>query len=161
MAKAFSVASWNVEHFGDPNTTDSQRVDGRVRGVLLWNTWGQVDAARALIAEAGPFSDGDPQGTVAGVRHATRRPVTSLTLRILQRLARETRKAPPHPTVAEFVSRGGASASEFHPARHDACRQTSASALTPKPLAQLSRHHAERHVCSEGNHGFAQEPART
>jgi NADPH-dependent 2,4-dienoyl-CoA reductase/sulfur reductase-like enzyme len=29
---------------------------GRVRGVLLWNTWGQVDAARALIAEVGPFS---------------------------------------------------------------------------------------------------------
>ena len=29
---------------------------GRVRGVLLWNTWGQVDAARALIAEAGPFN---------------------------------------------------------------------------------------------------------
>ncbi|MFK2877574.1 NAD(P)/FAD-dependent oxidoreductase [Rhodanobacter hydrolyticus] len=27
----------------------------RVRGVLLWNTWGQVDAARALIAEPGPF----------------------------------------------------------------------------------------------------------
>jgi NADPH-dependent 2,4-dienoyl-CoA reductase/sulfur reductase-like enzyme len=25
--------------------------DGRVRGVLLWNVWGQVDAARALIAE--------------------------------------------------------------------------------------------------------------
>ena len=24
---------------------------GRVRGVLLWNTWGQVDAARALIAD--------------------------------------------------------------------------------------------------------------
>ncbi|HXF95219.1 MAG TPA: FAD/NAD(P)-binding oxidoreductase [Gemmatimonadales bacterium] len=30
--------------------------DGRVRGVLLWNTWGQVDHARALIAEPGPFS---------------------------------------------------------------------------------------------------------
>jgi 3-phenylpropionate/trans-cinnamate dioxygenase ferredoxin reductase component len=29
---------------------------GRVRGVLLWNTWGQVDAARALIAEPGPFA---------------------------------------------------------------------------------------------------------
>ncbi len=29
---------------------------GRVRGVLLWNTWGQVDAARALIAEKGPFT---------------------------------------------------------------------------------------------------------
>ena len=28
---------------------------GRVRGVLLWNTWDQVDAARALIAERGPF----------------------------------------------------------------------------------------------------------
>jgi 3-phenylpropionate/trans-cinnamate dioxygenase ferredoxin reductase component len=27
----------------------------RVRGVLLWNVWGQVDAARKLIAEAGPF----------------------------------------------------------------------------------------------------------
>lgn len=29
--------------------------NGRVRGVLLWNVWGQVDAARALIAEPGPF----------------------------------------------------------------------------------------------------------
>jgi len=29
---------------------------GRVRGVLLWNVWEQVDAARALIAEAGPFT---------------------------------------------------------------------------------------------------------
>jgi 3-phenylpropionate/trans-cinnamate dioxygenase ferredoxin reductase component len=28
---------------------------GRVRGVLLWNTWEQVEAARALIAEPGPF----------------------------------------------------------------------------------------------------------
>ena len=27
--------------------------DGRVRGVLLWNTWGQVDNARALIGNAG------------------------------------------------------------------------------------------------------------
>lgn len=30
--------------------------EGRVRGVLLWNTWGQVDNARALIAEPGPFT---------------------------------------------------------------------------------------------------------
>jgi NADPH-dependent 2,4-dienoyl-CoA reductase/sulfur reductase-like enzyme len=29
--------------------------NGRVRGVLLWNVWGQVDAARALIVEPGPF----------------------------------------------------------------------------------------------------------
>jgi 3-phenylpropionate/trans-cinnamate dioxygenase ferredoxin reductase subunit len=29
--------------------------DGRVRGVLLWNVWEQVVAARRLIAEPGPF----------------------------------------------------------------------------------------------------------
>jgi hypothetical protein len=29
--------------------------DGRVRGVLLWNVWEQVDAARRLIGEPGPF----------------------------------------------------------------------------------------------------------
>jgi NADPH-dependent 2,4-dienoyl-CoA reductase/sulfur reductase-like enzyme len=28
---------------------------GRVRGVLVWNVWEQVDAARKLIAEPGPF----------------------------------------------------------------------------------------------------------
>ena len=27
----------------------------RVRGVLLWNVWDQVDAARKLLAEPGPF----------------------------------------------------------------------------------------------------------
>src|SRR5438874_2365079 len=36
--------------------------DGRVRGVLLWNTWGQVDHARALIAERGPFRPADLKG---------------------------------------------------------------------------------------------------
>ena len=35
---------------------------GRVRGVLLWNTWDQVDAARALIAEPGPFRPDDLRG---------------------------------------------------------------------------------------------------
>jgi 3-phenylpropionate/trans-cinnamate dioxygenase ferredoxin reductase subunit len=30
--------------------------NSRVRGVLLWNVWGQVDAARQLIAEPGPFN---------------------------------------------------------------------------------------------------------
>jgi NADPH-dependent 2,4-dienoyl-CoA reductase/sulfur reductase-like enzyme len=35
---------------------------GRVRGVLLWNTWGQVDAARALIGEPGPFRAADLKG---------------------------------------------------------------------------------------------------
>jgi len=35
---------------------------GRVRGVLLWNTWGQVDAARELIAQPGPFAAADLKG---------------------------------------------------------------------------------------------------
>jgi len=35
---------------------------GRVRGVLLWNTWGQVDAARRLIADPGPFRAADLKG---------------------------------------------------------------------------------------------------
>ena len=35
---------------------------GRVRGVLLWNTWGQVDAARELIARPGPFRAEDLMG---------------------------------------------------------------------------------------------------
>lgn len=37
--------------------------DGHVRGVLLWNTWGQVPAATQLIAEKAPHS----RGTLAGL----------------------------------------------------------------------------------------------
>jgi 3-phenylpropionate/trans-cinnamate dioxygenase ferredoxin reductase component len=33
--------------------------DGRVCGVLLWNVWEQVDAARRLVAEEGPFQADD------------------------------------------------------------------------------------------------------
>lgn len=36
--------------------------EGRVRGVLLWNVWGQVEHARRLIAEPGPFRPGDLKG---------------------------------------------------------------------------------------------------
>ena len=36
--------------------------DGRVRGVLLWNVWDQVDSARKLIAEPGPFRVEDLRG---------------------------------------------------------------------------------------------------
>jgi 3-phenylpropionate/trans-cinnamate dioxygenase ferredoxin reductase component len=36
--------------------------DGRVRGVLLWNVWEQVDNARALIAQPGPFRPQDLTG---------------------------------------------------------------------------------------------------
>ncbi|MGA9031951.1 MAG: FAD-dependent oxidoreductase [Sulfuricaulis sp.] len=38
---------------------------GRVRGVLLWNTWGQVDAARRLIVSKDTFS----AATLAGLIH--------------------------------------------------------------------------------------------
>jgi NADPH-dependent 2,4-dienoyl-CoA reductase/sulfur reductase-like enzyme len=36
--------------------------DGRVRGVLLWNVWDQVNSARKLIAEAGSFRAEDLRG---------------------------------------------------------------------------------------------------
>jgi NADPH-dependent 2,4-dienoyl-CoA reductase/sulfur reductase-like enzyme len=35
---------------------------GRVRGVLLWNVWGQVEAARGLIKAPGPFTAADLKG---------------------------------------------------------------------------------------------------
>ncbi len=40
--------------------------DGRVRGVLLWNVWGQVNAARRLIAEPGPFCAENLKGRLPG-----------------------------------------------------------------------------------------------
>jgi len=39
--------------------------DGRVRGVLLWNVWGQVDAARQLIGAPGLFSPQALKGRLA------------------------------------------------------------------------------------------------
>lgn len=36
--------------------------NGRVRGVLLWNVWGEVDEARKLIAEKGPFKPENLRG---------------------------------------------------------------------------------------------------
>ena len=36
--------------------------ENRIRGVLLWNTWSQVDNARALIAEKGPFTRENVKG---------------------------------------------------------------------------------------------------
>lgn len=38
---------------------------GRVRGVLLWNVWGKVDSARALIADPGPFRPDDLKGRLS------------------------------------------------------------------------------------------------
>lgn len=39
---------------------------GRVRGVLLWNVWGQLEDARKLIAAPGPFRAEDLKGQVVG-----------------------------------------------------------------------------------------------
>jgi len=39
--------------------------DGRVRGVLLWNVWEQVETARKLIAEQGPFSPENLKGRIS------------------------------------------------------------------------------------------------
>jgi len=36
--------------------------EGRVRGVLLWNVWDQVENARQLMAEPGPFRAADLRG---------------------------------------------------------------------------------------------------
>jgi NADPH-dependent 2,4-dienoyl-CoA reductase/sulfur reductase-like enzyme len=38
--------------------------EGRVRGVLLWNVWGQVDTARSLISEPGPFGPENLKGRI-------------------------------------------------------------------------------------------------
>jgi 3-phenylpropionate/trans-cinnamate dioxygenase ferredoxin reductase component len=40
--------------------------EGGVRGVLLWNVWKQVDNARALLMEAGPFKAEDLRGRIKG-----------------------------------------------------------------------------------------------
>ncbi|HTY58370.1 MAG TPA: oxidoreductase C-terminal domain-containing protein, partial [Bacteroidota bacterium] len=37
---------------------------GRVRGVLLWNTWGKVDAARGLIASPATYTGRDLAGLI-------------------------------------------------------------------------------------------------
>ncbi|MDD5369052.1 MAG: FAD/NAD(P)-binding oxidoreductase, partial [Anaerolineaceae bacterium] len=38
--------------------------DDRVRGVLLWNVWGKVDAARDLIAQPGPIKKNELIGRI-------------------------------------------------------------------------------------------------
>lgn len=40
--------------------------ESRVRGVLLWNVWDQVEAARQLIADPGPFTAEDLKGRLTG-----------------------------------------------------------------------------------------------
>ena len=45
--------------------------DGMVRGVLLWNVWGQLEAARHLIAQAGPFTADELHGRLPAVAGVT------------------------------------------------------------------------------------------
>jgi len=56
-----------LETFADWKTPNKEGViyylrQGRVRGVLLWNIFGQVDPARQLIASPGPFTPTDLKG---------------------------------------------------------------------------------------------------
>ena len=61
-----------VETFSDWKTPQREGVvyyldQGRVRGVLLWNIFGQVDQARKLIADPGPFKGSDLKGRLPAV----------------------------------------------------------------------------------------------
>jgi len=58
-ARLETVADWK-QPFREGVVYYLQR--GRVRGVLLWNTWDQVEAARRLIADPGPFRAEDLNG---------------------------------------------------------------------------------------------------
>ena len=58
-ARLETVAEWKQRH---REGVIYYLEHGRVRGVLLWNTWDQVDAARALIGEPGPFRPEDLSG---------------------------------------------------------------------------------------------------
>ena len=70
----FVAEGWNIKaeiaampgnfHFSVdrlPEIIEQTQAAG-VRGVLLWNTWDQVEAARKLIAEPGPVDAGSVRG---------------------------------------------------------------------------------------------------
>src|SRR6185436_16656999 len=63
-SKMKTISDWQEEPFkkGVVYYLD----DGRVRGVLLWNVWKQVDNARALLKEKGPFKAKDLKGRITG-----------------------------------------------------------------------------------------------
>lgn len=59
----------HLETFADWKRPNEEGVvyylkDGRIRGVLLWNVWEQVEAARKLIAAPGPFNPENLKGSL-------------------------------------------------------------------------------------------------
>ena len=69
--EAVGILDSRLETFADWTEPFRQGVvyylaDGRVRGVLLWNVWGQVDAARTLIADPGPHGPNTLKGRITG-----------------------------------------------------------------------------------------------
>jgi 3-phenylpropionate/trans-cinnamate dioxygenase ferredoxin reductase component len=60
-SKMETVADWE-EPFQKGTIYYLDDSDKRVRGVLLWNIWNQVDKARALIAETQPLKAADLKG---------------------------------------------------------------------------------------------------
>lgn len=69
--EAVGITDSQLETYADWQEPNQKGViyyldDGRVRGVVLWNVWGQKDAARNLIAEPGPFKVQDLKGRIFG-----------------------------------------------------------------------------------------------
>jgi hypothetical protein len=71
--EAVGEVNSRLETFADWKRPNEEGVvyyleDSRVRGVLLWNVWGQVKAARGLIAEPGPITPKDLEGRLPARR---------------------------------------------------------------------------------------------
>ena len=63
-SKMQTVEDWHEEPFKKGVVYYME--DGRVRGVLLWNVWEKVEAARELMMEKGPFQAEDLKGRITG-----------------------------------------------------------------------------------------------
>jgi NADPH-dependent 2,4-dienoyl-CoA reductase/sulfur reductase-like enzyme len=61
-SKMQTVEDWHEEPFKKGVVYYME--DGRVRGVLLWNVWEKVDAARELLKEKGPLKEADLKGRI-------------------------------------------------------------------------------------------------
>jgi len=63
-SKLKTVSDWQEEPF--KKGVIYYLGEDRVRGVVLWNVWNQVDNARALMMEKGPFKEEDLKGRIKG-----------------------------------------------------------------------------------------------